>query len=141
MTTRKETKLLQQLKTAALAAQKNAHAPYSKFRVGAAIIANDGQVYSGCNVENAAYPLGQCAEASAIGAMVTQGATQIQQIIVVSPNDEYCYPCGGCRQKIAEFAGAETPVIMMTNQGQCTTTTVAELLPHAYVFPLDEEQD
>ncbi|NVK56014.1 MAG: cytidine deaminase [Alteromonadaceae bacterium] len=133
--------MLQQLKTAAVNAQKNAHAPYSKFYVGAAIIANDGKIYNGCNVENAAYPLGQCAEASAIGAMVTQGATQIQQIIVVSPNAEYCYPCGGCRQKIAEFAQADTPVILMTSEGECTTTTVAELLPHAYVFPLDDQQD
>ena len=127
--------MLQQLKDAALKAQKNAYAPYSKFRVGAAIVAEDGNVYYGCNVENAAFPQGQCAEASAIGTMITAGATQIKQILVASPNDDYCYPCGGCRQKIAEFASADTPVFMLTASGECTETTVSELLPHTYSLP------
>ena len=131
--------MLQQLKDAALKAQKNAYAPYSKFRVGAAIVAEDGNVYCGCNVENAAFPQGQCAEASAIGTMITAGATQIKQILVASPNDDYCYPCGGCRQKIAEFASADTPVFMLTASGECTETTVSELLPHSYSLP--EEQN
>lgn len=131
--------MLQQLKDAALKAQKNAYAPYSKFSVGAAIIADDDNVYCGCNVENAAFPQGQCAEASAIGTMVTAGATRIRQILVVSPNDEYCYPCGGCRQKIAEFASADTSVHLLTASGECTRTTVGELLPHNYTLP--EEQN
>ncbi|GGF56262.1 cytidine deaminase [Alteromonas lipolytica] len=130
--------MLQQLKDAALKAQKNAYAPYSKFRVGAAIIADDKHIYAGCNVENAAFPQGQCAEASAIGTMITQGGSRINEILVVSPNEDYCYPCGGCRQKIAEFADAATPVYLLTSTGECTQTTVAELLPHNYTLP-DEQ--
>lgn len=131
--------MLQQLKDAARKAQKNAYAPYSKFRVGAAIIADDNQVYHGCNVENAAFPQGQCAEASAIGSMITAGATRIKEILVVSPNEEFCYPCGGCRQKIAEFASADTTVYLLSSTGDCTQTTVGSLLPHTYSLP--EEQN
>ena len=116
----------------ALEVQQHSHSPYSKFKVGAAILTPSGDVFAGCNVESAAYPLGQCAEATAIGNMVSHGITQIQTIVVASPNDEFCFPCGGCRQKIAEFAPDNTPVIMVTQSGKTFETTMGELLPNAF---------
>ncbi|WP_100657133.1 cytidine deaminase [Alteromonas flava] len=116
----------------ALRVQKNAYAPYSNFKVGAALLANNGKVYVGCNVENAAYPLGTCAEAGAISAMIADGGTAIVEIIIVGPGDEPCYPCGGCRQKIAEFSEATTKVVMQTGQEDVTAMTIAELLPAAF---------
>ena len=115
-------------------AQKNAHAPYSNFYVGAAIIDENSQFHAGCNVENAAYPLGQCAEAGAISAMIAAGNKQIQQILIASPNDNFCPPCGGCRQKIAEFADAHTEVHLATQNGQVKTVKFTELLPLAFGF-------
>ena len=116
----------------ALQVQQHSHSPYSKFKVGAAILTHSGDIFAGCNVESAAYPLGQCAEATAIGNMVTNGHTQIKAIVVASPNDEFCFPCGGCRQKIAEFAPDNTPVIMVTQAGNIFETTIGELLPNAF---------
>lgn len=116
----------------AYAAQANAHAPYSGFHVGAAILSHSDNTYSGCNVENVAYPLGQCAEATAIGNMICSGDTAIATIVIASPNDELCFPCGGCRQKIAEFADENTQVMMTTRQGKNHTLTIAELLPYAF---------
>ncbi len=115
-------------------AQKNAHAPYSNFQVGAAIIDENAQLHASCNVENAAYPLGQCAEAGAISAMIASGSKQIKQILIASPNDDFCPPCGGCRQKIAEFADAQTEVHLATKNGQVKTVKFAELLPLAFGF-------
>jgi cytidine deaminase len=115
-------------------AQKNAHAPYSNFHVGAAILDENAQLHASCNVENAAYPLGQCAEAGAISAMVSSGSKQIKQILIASPNDDFCPPCGGCRQKIAEFANPQTEVHMTTKKGQIKTVKFAELLPLAFGF-------
>lgn len=115
-------------------AQLNAHAPYSGFQVGAAVLSTEGHMYSGCNVENAAYPLGQCAEATAIGMMVANGEKALDGIVIMSPNDELCFPCGGCRQKIAEFAGDAVPVVMATRDGEVFETTVGELLPHAFRY-------
>jgi cytidine deaminase len=126
--------LLEKLKSLAFNAQKNAYAPYSKFYVGAAILGDDDQYYAGCNVENAAYPLGQCAEASAIGAMATAGCKAIKHIVIASPTDDYCFPCGGCRQKIAEFASQDTPVTMITQNGAQQTLSVAELIPQVYTL-------
>lgn len=126
-----------QLLIKAQQAQKNAHAPYSHFHVGAAIIDNTEQLYNGCNVENAAYPLGQCAEATAIGAMVVNGGSKIREILIVSPNDEFCPPCGGCRQKIAEFANRHTVVHLATQQGQIKTMPFSELLPLAFGYHPD----
>ena len=116
----------------ALNVQQHSHAPYSTFKVGAAILTPSGDVFAGCNVENAAYPLGQCAEATAIGNMVSHGFSQIQAIVIASPNDDFCFPCGGCRQKIAEFAPNPTPVIMVTQSGKTHETTIGELLPNAF---------
>lgn len=115
-------------------AQENAHAPYSNFHVGAAILDENAQLHSSCNVENAAYPLGQCAEAGAISAMIASGSKHIKQILVASPNDNFCPPCGGCRQKIAEFADAETEVHLATQQGEIKTVKFTELLPLAFGF-------
>ena len=117
---------------AALAVQKNAYVPYSNFRVGAAIRAASGAVYQGCNVENVAYPEGTCAEAGAIAAMVAGGDTAIAEIVVVADSSEPTTPCGGCRQKLKEFAGPDVKVTMTTLDGISLTMTVAELLPGAF---------
>ena len=116
----------------ARAAQKNAYAPYSGFCVGSAILADDNQTYTGCNVENVAYPLGQCAEAGAISAMILAGGIHIKEVLVASPNQEYCPPCGGCRQKIFEFSDQDTLVHMATSDGNIKTVTMNELLPLAF---------
>lgn len=101
---------LDALFAAARAARERAYAPYSGYAVGAAILSEDGRIYAGANVENAAYPQGQCAEASAIGAMIVGGARRIVAITVVGAGPELCTPCGGCRQRIREFADAATRI-------------------------------
>lgn len=115
-------------------AQKNAYAPYSKFHVGAAILDENAQLHGSCNVENGAYPLGQCAEAGAISAMVTSGSKKIKQILIASPDENFCPPCGGCRQKIAEFADADTQVHLATTEGEIKTVNFADLLPLPFGF-------
>ena len=110
----------------------NAHAPYSRFRVGACVRASSGRLYAGCNVENAAYPVGQCAEATAIGTMVAAGDRAIVEVVVVSEGAALCSPCGRCRQQLAEFAAAETPVHLGGPDGVSVTTTVGALLPLAF---------
>jgi homotetrameric cytidine deaminase len=122
----------ERLLEAAEAAMRNAHAPYSDFPVGAALRASGGGVYAGANVENAAYPQGQCAEASAIGALVAAGERQITEVAVVSAKEEFCPPCGGCRQRLSEFAGPGTPVHLGRPGGPRRTLTMADLLPHAF---------
>lgn len=117
----------QALRRAARAAMENAYAPYSEFKVGAAVRAANGAIYAGANVENVAYPQGQCAEASAIGVMVAAGETAITEVAVVAEKLEVCPPCGGCRQRLSEFAGPETPVYLGP-----TTTTLGALLPGAF---------
>ncbi|WP_417256143.1 cytidine deaminase [Celeribacter halophilus] len=113
-------------------AQPQAYAPYSNFRVGAAIRTTSGAVYTGVNVENAAYPEGTCAEAGAIAAMVLGGETKIAEVAVIGDSDEPVPPCGGCRQKIREFAEADVKVSMMSRTGKVLTMTVGELLPGAF---------
>lgn len=120
------------LENAARQARENAYAPYSKFRVGAALRAGDGAIYAGCNVENIAYPEGTCAEAGAIAAMVLGGAHEILELVVIADSPAPVPPCGGCRQKIAEFAGPDVKVTMLSRDGQPLTMTVAELLPGAF---------
>ena len=122
----------QRLFAAAKASMERAYAPYSKFQVGAAILADNGQVYSGCNVENAAYPVGTCAEAGAIAAMVCGGAQQIREIVVVGRGDQLCTPCGGCRQRIREFAAPETRIHVCGPEGLRRTFTCDELLPDSF---------
>lgn len=117
---------------AATAARHYAYAPYSRFKVGAAIRSDTGRIHIGCNVENAAYPQGTCAEAGAIAAMIVAGDTGIAEILVVADCPTPVPPCGGCRQKIAEFAGPECKVVMTTTSGLSASMTVADLLPGAF---------
>jgi len=117
---------------AARSVRENAYVPYSNFKVGAALRASDGSLHVGCNVENVAYPEGTCAEAGAIAAMVAAGRTEIAEIAVIADSPSPVTPCGGCRQKIAEFAGPEVRVTMATTGGAEKTMTVAELLPGAF---------
>jgi cytidine deaminase len=117
---------------AATAVRERAYAPYSRFKVGAAIRAASGATYVGCNVENVAYPEGTCAEAGAIAAMVAAGETRILEVCVIADSPEPVPPCGGCRQKIAEFAGQEVSVTLCTTDGKERRMTVAELLPGVF---------
>ncbi|HIM45005.1 MAG TPA: cytidine deaminase [Alphaproteobacteria bacterium] len=117
----------------AAAVRERAHAPYSGFRVGACIRAESGTLYAGCNVENAAYPQGQCAEASAIGAMVSGGDSKIAEILVIGDGARLCTPCGGCRQRLSEFAGPDTPVHVCGPEGLRQTIPLGDLLPFAFV--------
>ncbi len=121
---------LEALVAAAEAMQKQAHAPYSKFRVGAALLAEDGQIYAGCNVENASYGATVCAERSAVSAMVAAGARRISAIAVVTDGPEPVMPCGICRQVLLEFAD-DTVVLAVTPSGE-KQTTLAELLPEPF---------
>lgn len=122
----------QEMFEAALAAHGNAHAPYSRYPVGAAVRSESGRVYAGCNVENAAYPQGWCAEASAIGAMVTAGERTIVEVLTISNGDMIGTCCGGCRQKIREFAALDTPIYSCGPEGLRRTFTLDELLPHSF---------
>ena len=109
-----------------------AYVPYSRFHVGAAIRAGSGALYQGCNVENVAYPEGTCAEAGAIAAMVAAGDTAIAAIAVIADSPKPVSPCGGCRQKLAEFAQADVPVTLATTEGAELETTVGALLPGVF---------
>jgi cytidine deaminase len=120
------------LLAAATAVRLNAHAPYSRFKVGAAIRALSGAVHVGCNVENVAYPEGTCAEAGAIAAMVAAGDLAIAEVLVIADSPEPVPPCGGCRQKIAEFASQDVMVTLCTTDGKSRATTVADLLPGVF---------
>ncbi len=117
---------------AARKVRENAHAPYSKFKVGAALRARSGTVYTGCNVENVAYPEGTCAEAGAIAAMVAGGDTEIAEIAVIADSPKPVSPCGGCRQKIAEFANTDVVVTLATTDGTVEKTTISALLPGSF---------
>lgn len=110
----------------------NAYAPYSNFKVGAAIRAEGGRVHLGVNVENAAYPEGTCAEAGAIAAMIAAGDSRIAEVAVIADAPRPVPPCGGCRQKLAEFADGGVRVTLATTRGERLETTVAELLPGAF---------
>jgi cytidine deaminase len=124
---------LDDLFDAAKKVQANAHVPYSRFKVGAAIRTPSGAVYAGCNVENAAYPVGNCAEASAIASMVGHGETSIADILVIGPGEALCFPCGACRQRIREFAGPQTRIHMWNANGTARETfTMEELLPRSF---------
>lgn len=123
---------IDQLLEAATAVRENAHAPYSGFHVGAAIRTDSGLIFAGCNVENVAYPEGTCAEAGAIAAMVAAGERRIAEVMVVADGSNPPTPCGGCRQKLFEFASPDVRVTMRTLAGTEISMTVAELLPGAF---------
>jgi cytidine deaminase len=116
----------------AQAAQGRAYAPYSRFKVGAALIDGAGRRHAGCNVENAAYPVGACAEAGAISAMVAAGGTAIRAILVYGEGEDPVTPCGGCRQRIREFAMPETPVVIAGPDGIRARFTLGALLPASF---------
>ena len=122
----------QELLALARAAARNAYAPYSSFPVGAAVRTTDGRRYAGANVENAAYPQGQCAEASAIGAFVAGGGGEIAEVVVAAPSRELCTPCGGCRQRLREFAPPDAPIHLADFARVRATTSLAELLPLSF---------
>lgn len=117
---------------AAIAIRPRAYAPYSRFQVGAAIRSTSGAIYQGVNVENVAYPEGTCAEAGAIAAMIAAGDTRIAEVCVIANSPAPVPPCGGCRQKIAEFADPSVKVTMCTTDGASLTLTVADLLPGVF---------
>jgi cytidine deaminase len=121
-----------QLLNAALEVREHAYAPYSNFAVGAAILDEAGRIHSGCNVENAAYPQGQCAEANAIGAMRAGGGLRIIAIAIAGPQGRPCPPCGGCRQRIREFAGPDTLILLGDAEGVNARYKLADLLPHSF---------
>lgn len=122
----------QALLRAADGAMRNAYAPYSRFKVGAAVRGRSGVIYAGANVENVAYPQGQCAEASALGALVAGGENAITAVAVVAEKLEVCPPCGGCRQRLAEFGGPETPVYLGRPGALHRSATLGELLPGSF---------
>ena len=113
-------------------AMDKAYCPYSGYPVGALIVTEDGQTFAGCNVENASYPEGNCAETAAIAAMVMAGHKRMQEIYIISQDDQGATPCGGCRQRIRDFADNNTPVILCSPAGVQRRLTLAELLPHAF---------
>jgi cytidine deaminase len=110
----------------------HAHAPYSKFHVGAAVRGEDGSIHGGCNVENAAYPQGLCAEASAIAALVAAGHQRVLECVVIGPGPEVITPCGGCRQKLREFASDDLPIHLCGPDGLHRTVTLGQLLPMSF---------
>ena len=120
------------LEKSAFAVRENAYAPYSNFKVGAAVLSEGGTIYAGCNVENIAYPEGTCAEAGAIAAMVAAGETKLSKVFVVADSKQPVSPCGGCRQKLAEFGDKDTVVTLANLDGVRVTMTMAELLPGAF---------
>jgi cytidine deaminase len=117
--------------TEAFAAMERAHAPYSRFRVGAALLAADGRVFRGCNVENSAYPAGMCAERGALSAAVASGAREFRLLAVATDADEPTPPCGMCRQALVEFAPA-LRIVSCTRGGRREEWSLAELLPHPF---------
>jgi cytidine deaminase len=123
---------LDALFAAAKNAQAKAYAPYSRFKVGAALLADDDTIYPGCNVENAAYPVGACAEAGAISAMVAGGGRAIRAILVLGDGEALVTPCGACRQRIREFATPETPILIAGPAGIRARFSLAELLPASF---------
>jgi cytidine deaminase len=122
----------EEMVAAARQAMERAYAPYSKFQVGAVVRGADGTLYAGCNVENAAYPQGWCAETSAIAAMVAAGERRIVEAVVMSRGAALASPCGGCRQKLREFAGDDLPIHLCGPEGHRRTVTLGELLPLAF---------
>ncbi len=124
--------MLDTLFNAARLAQANAYAPYSKFMVGAALRDEAGEIFSGCNVENAAYPSGNCAEAGAISAMIAAGGRRITALLVVADGADAVTPCGNCRQKILEFSDEHTLIHCANDKGVQLTLGMGDLMPHSF---------
>jgi len=128
-----------ELLKAATKVREHAYAPYSNFKVGAAIRSKSGAIFTGCNVENVAYPEGTCAEAGAIAAMVAAGETEVTEALVIADSPLPVSPCGGCRQKLAEFGSGEMRVTMTTLAGKTEVLTMNQLLPGAFTQQHMEE--
>jgi cytidine deaminase len=128
-----------QLVAAARSVRMHAHAPYSNFAVGAALLGESGRLHVGANVENASYSECQCAEASAIGALIAAGDRQILAAAIVGPGSEPCMPCGGCRQRLAEFSQRDTTLYCGSVDGAIVETTIGDLLPLPF-GPLRQEK-
>ncbi len=122
----------------AIKARELAYVPYSKFSVGAALLSKDGQVFRGCNIENAAYPMTNCAERTAIFKAVSEGVTEFSAIAVVADTDRPCSPCGACRQVIAELCGPEVDIILTNLKGEVLRVRSEDILPGAFL-PKDLE--
>lgn len=125
--------MVSELRSVAVRAMENAYAPYSGFRVGAALEASDGRVFGGCNVENSSYPVTVCAERTAIGAAITAGARSFIRVYIVSSGMSAASPCGACRQALAEF-GLDLEVVSEGQGGEVATWSLRELLPHAFML-------
>jgi cytidine deaminase len=123
-----------ELVKAARRVRDNAHAPYSGFKVGAALRAGSGRIFAGCNVENASYPEGTCAETGALAALVAAGETQVTEVAIIADGPRFVTPCGGCRQRLMEFAIGEVAVTMVTLAGDTQTMSLATLLPGAFTL-------
>jgi cytidine deaminase len=121
-----------ELLAAARAVREHAHAPYSRFKVGAALLDEQGRIHAGCNVENAAYPQGLCAEAGAVAALVAAGGQRITAAVVVGEGQRLTTPCGGCRQKLREFAGGDLPVVVADMHTVRARFTLDALLPSSF---------
>lgn len=124
--------VLQALLAAAQQARARSYSPYSGYAVGAAVLDEKGAIHAGCNIENAAYPQGWCAEATALGTMVMAGGTRAVAVLVTGPGPEIITPCGGCRQKLREFGNADTLVIAADPGGVKQSWTLDQLLPHSF---------
>ncbi|CQR25448.1 cytidine deaminase [Streptococcus varani] len=123
-----DTKLIEQ----AIKASQFAYVPYSHFPVGAALVTGDGQVFSGCNIENAAYPLTNCAERTAIFKAISEGVTDFKELVVYGKTDKPISPCGACRQVMAEFFEQDLPVTLVAKDQSTVVMTVKELLPYSF---------
>ena len=122
----------EQLMAQSKLARENAYVPYSKFKVGAALLAKNGTVYEGCNIENASYGLTNCAERTAIFKAISEGVTEFRAIAIVADTPGPCSPCGACRQVIAEFCAQDMPVYLTNMNGDVQETTVGALLPGVF---------
>jgi len=126
--------MFEKLLAKAKIARKNAYSPFSKFQVGASILSSNNNYYVGSSIENPSFSQTLCAEASAIAAMVTAGERKIKTILVVGGDDNLCFPCGGCRQKIKEFSYDETKIYVVNGLDQYKIFSIDELLPNAFTF-------
>ncbi|MBQ4116590.1 MAG: cytidine deaminase [Clostridia bacterium] len=117
----------------AFEAQKNAYAPYSNFKVGAALLCSDGRVYKGCNIENSSYPVTICAERTAVASAIADGNREFKAIVITG-GDDYCYPCGMCRQTLAEFADEEFRIVLAKSENETKVYKLGELLPESFVL-------
>ena len=124
--------LMHQLWQAARAAHAKAYAPYSRYAVGAALLDEHGVIHSGCNVENAAYPQGWCAETSALSALVMSGARRVRGVLVVGTGGAWITPCGGCRQKLREFCDPDSSIVSANLEAIGPAHSMEQLLPHSF---------